>query len=155
MSSTSTRSKLLATCRSIAENSEKVPRPSTSANIVNLDDFELDKPESNSRPAKWAKNQNVNEIAKDLLGVDILEFAEVNDNENEVLKDHNITNEYFDGSRDSDMKDEEESSDDSFYTKNIHNQSRGRVRGCGRGRGRGCGRVNSRGCVNKGKEREV
>ncbi|KAF0452881.1 hypothetical protein F8M41_001862 [Gigaspora margarita] len=153
MSSTSTWSKLLATCQRIAKNSEKVPRPLTSANIVNLDDFELDKPESNSRPAKRAKNQNVNEIAKDLLGVDILEFVEVNDNENEVLKDHNITNKYFDGSRDSDMKDEEESSDDGFYTKNIHNQSCGHV--CGHSCGCGCGRVNSRGCVNKGKEHEV
>ncbi|CAG8771318.1 14004_t:CDS:2, partial [Gigaspora rosea] len=64
MSSTSTRSKLLATYRSIAENSGNVPRPLTSANT------------------------------------------------SEVLKDYDTTNEYFDETRDSDMKDEEESSDD-------------------------------------------
>ncbi|RIB07702.1 hypothetical protein C2G38_2252460 [Gigaspora rosea] len=113
-------------------------RPSTSANTINLDDFEVDKSEvllSNSRPAKRAKNKNVNEIAKNLLGVDNLEFAEVNDYRSEAPKDYDTTNEYFDGTRDSDMKDEEESSDDS--------------RGCGRG----CG--NSRGRGNKGKEREV
>ncbi|CAG8495904.1 25553_t:CDS:2 [Gigaspora rosea] len=100
-------------------------RPSTSANTINLDDFEVDKSEvllSNSRPAKRAKNKNVNEIAKNLLGVDNLEFAEVNDYRSEAPKDYDTTNEYFDGTRDSDMKDEEESSDDSFYTRNIRKE---------------------------------
>ncbi|CAG8849395.1 35315_t:CDS:1, partial [Gigaspora margarita] len=58
------------------------------------------------------KNINVNEIAKNLLGINNLEFAEVNNYENEVQKDCNTTNEYFDRTQDSDMKDEEESSDD-------------------------------------------
>ncbi|RIB16789.1 hypothetical protein C2G38_2188978 [Gigaspora rosea] len=153
-SSTSSRSKLLATYRSIAENSRNVPRSLTSANTVNLDDFELDKSEvllSNSRPAKRAKSKNVNKIAKNLLGVDNLEFAEVNDYKSEAPKDYDTTNEYFDETRDSDIKDEEESSDDSFYTKNMRNKSRGHGRGCGHGRGRS----NSRGHRNKGKEHEV
>ncbi|RIB30119.1 hypothetical protein C2G38_2136525 [Gigaspora rosea] len=84
-----------------------------------------------------------------VVDVDNLEFAEINDYESEALKDYDTTNEYFDETRDSDMKDEEESSDDSFYTKNMRNKSHGRGRGHGHGRG------NSRGRGNKGKEREV
>ncbi|CAG8620462.1 24626_t:CDS:2, partial [Gigaspora rosea] len=75
----------------ITENSGNVPRPSTSANTINLNDFELDK-------------------------------SEINDYESEALKDYDTTNEYFDETRDSDMKDEEESSDDSFYTKNMRKE---------------------------------
>ncbi|RIB05347.1 hypothetical protein C2G38_2047659 [Gigaspora rosea] len=94
MLSISTQSKLLATYRSIAESSGNVPRPSTLANTINLDNFE----------------------------------CEVIDYKSEALKDYDTTNEYFDKTQNSDMKDEEESSDDSFYTKNMCNKSRG----CGR-----------------------
>ncbi|CAG8770745.1 7357_t:CDS:2, partial [Gigaspora rosea] len=77
ISFTLTWSKLLATYRSITKNSKNVSRPSTSANI----------------------NKNINEIAKNLLELIIWNLIIIR-----VLRKYDTTNEYFDGTRDSDMK---------------------------------------------------
>ncbi|CAG8529772.1 9850_t:CDS:2 [Cetraspora pellucida] len=86
-------SKLLATHRNIIEESEKVSDGSTLTKPIDSDEIDLNQSDvftSNPRSSKHLKTKKVNELARDLLGIDDLELAKFSFTGDELQSDDEV-----------------------------------------------------------------
>ncbi|CAG8804866.1 7214_t:CDS:1, partial [Racocetra persica] len=101
------RSKLLATHRNIIGESEKVSDGLNLTKPVDSDEIDLNQSDvltSNPRSSKRLKTKKVNELARDLLGIDDLELAKFSFTGDELQVNQNIVD---DRDKKSDKSDDE------------------------------------------------
>ncbi|KAF0366928.1 hypothetical protein F8M41_013557 [Gigaspora margarita] len=97
-SSKLTRSKLLATHNNVTKEFEKVSEVPNLTKAVDLDKSnlnQLDTSVSNIRPSKRFKGKKVCELARDLLGVDDLELADINYAKDGLQLDDNVSEDFY------------------------------------------------------------